>query len=457
MCFQNLGRGWERQVKRRYLNNFNTLSPTAFAELMAQDGFQQAACYLWREETLVRILVTDAVVGSEDAEADGNKGSQGERLGFPPAARCKAYEDYTTQWPKEAKSAERSLPTDGEGLGTFRPVPWGWTTAWDLGLDPEVWPKGAAFYCPDQLLVTQRLVVVVLGSAPDRATPVSVEGMLEAMAGRVRLWLMRQEARKAVTDGGLGQHVARLGLDLERVIDHELRTPLAALVGYSSLLVDALGPLATAEVREFARAVDQQAALATEAVNKVSLAMTALNGVGQSQAPAPAPVDLGTTVARVGARLKASQAERFPGEVAPHLDLQVEAPQTLPVWILGDQEQVACALWEVVKNAAAHTGSGLVRLRVLVAAGRAVVEIEDDGPGVAPGAEEMIFLRFYQEPIQDPRRASNRGLGLGLFLARHIAERHGGQLVFVREKNISLFRFVWPLLDADQQDRRQGA
>ena len=76
-----------------------------------------------------------------------------------------------------------------------------------------------------------------------------------------------------------------------------------------------------------------------------------------------------------------------------------------------------------------------------------VIDVQDDGTGVSPGMEELIFLRFYQDLGTQHQRRGKRGLGLGLFLARHIVVRHMGQLTFIRQRGTSLFRFVWPLPD----------
>jgi signal transduction histidine kinase len=82
---------------------------------------------------------------------------------------------------------------------------------------------------------------------------------------------------------------------------------------------------------------------------------------------------------------------------------------------------------------------------VYVSNSRLVIDIADDGPGVAHGSEELVFLRFYQDPATSGMRRGKRGLGLGLFLARHLAERHMGQLTFVRQRGMSVFRFLWPM------------
>ena len=75
-----------------------------------------------------------------------------------------------------------------------------------------------------------------------------------------------------------------------------------------------------------------------------------------------------------------------------------------------------------------------------------VIDIEDDGAGVSLGSEELVFLRFYQDPNTQTQRKGTRGLGLGLFLARYVAEQHLGQLHFVRNRNKrGVFRFLWPI------------
>ena len=59
-----------------------------------------------------------------------------------------------------------------------------------------------------------------------------------------------------------------------------------------------------------------------------------------------------------------------------------------------------------------------------------MVDVVDDGRGVPPGEEEAVFERFHRG---DTAR-SRRGSGLGLSIARTIAERHGGTLVLVRDQ-----------------------
>jgi signal transduction histidine kinase len=95
----------------------------------------------------------------------------------------------------------------------------------------------------------------------------------------------------------------------------------------------------------------------------------------------------------------------------------------------GDPGELRRLVRNLVENAVAHAYSRIVLTASAEAVG-VVVEVVDDGPGVPPGEEEAVFERFHRG---DTAR-SRRGSGLGLSIARTIAERHGGTLVLVQEE-----------------------
>jgi signal transduction histidine kinase len=88
---------------------------------------------------------------------------------------------------------------------------------------------------------------------------------------------------------------------------------------------------------------------------------------------------------------------------------------------------VTRALANLIDNALKFGASVKVRLRGTEETQEAVIEVEDDGPGIPDSQKESALEPFYRG---DPARSldDNGGFGLGLSIARSVAESHGGTL-----------------------------
>lgn len=93
--------------------------------------------------------------------------------------------------------------------------------------------------------------------------------------------------------------------------------------------------------------------------------------------------------------------------------------------VRGDRAQLARVLQNLTDNAQRHATS-TVHLALLRRGDRAVVQVRDDGPGVAPVDRERIFERFTR--LDEARARDRGGSGLGLAISREIARSHGGSL-----------------------------
>jgi two-component system phosphate regulon sensor histidine kinase PhoR len=214
-------------------------------------------------------------------------------------------------------------------------------------------------------------------------------------------------------------------------VTHELKTPVAAIRLVADVLHDDDVP--PARQREYF------ALLAGETARLSALVDNVLD-VGQIERGERAydlrPCDLGDVV-RDGIGAFAPLARAAGLELALRVD-----PAPAPA--VADAAALQQALFAICENARKYAASGG---RLDVAASRAgdtfAIELRDFGPGVAPSEREAIFARFQRGSAQ--RSGTVPGVGLGLYLARRIVERHGGTLVCRATANGPGARFVLTL------------
>jgi signal transduction histidine kinase len=98
-----------------------------------------------------------------------------------------------------------------------------------------------------------------------------------------------------------------------------------------------------------------------------------------------------------------------------------------PLPILGDYDEVRAAVSNLIDNAIKYSGADMhVEISAHKTAGRfAEVRVKDQGPGIAETELKRIFKRFYR--IHGPIATRVKGTGLGLYIVRSVAKRHGGR------------------------------
>jgi two-component system, OmpR family, sensor histidine kinase BaeS len=187
---------------------------------------------------------------------------------------------------------------------------------------------------------------------------------------------------------------------------HELRTPLTTVRGNLDLLERDLPPSERTDIlAETREEVDRMARLVRD------LLLLAESDSGELQLErVPLRLDL----------LAREVVDRIP-------DGQRVAVNAEPVMVLGDDERLRQLVSNLVQNALRHATDidGAVTVTVRRKPPDAILEVEDDGPGVPPDALERVFDRFYR--VDRGRSRSHGGSGLGLAIVRHVAEEHGGR------------------------------
>ncbi len=95
--------------------------------------------------------------------------------------------------------------------------------------------------------------------------------------------------------------------------------------------------------------------------------------------------------------------------------------------VMGDADELKAAIWNLIDNAIKYS-AGEVRVRVVldeVDGERLAIKVSDHGVGISPVELKRIFRRFYRIPASLAIRA--KGSGLGLFIVRSVAKKHGGR------------------------------
>jgi signal transduction histidine kinase len=197
--------------------------------------------------------------------------------------------------------------------------------------------------------------------------------------------------------------------DLMSVLGHELRSPLTAIRGAATLLLQTQGELEAAKVAELLRLIDNQAARLADRVEDVLVA-------GRLDADRlrvlTEDVDLADVLADV---LEASRAR------AEGRRIRVQVPVE-GIIVRGDMQRVAQVLRILIDNAVRYSPAGApIEVRAeLTGPGTVRAEVRDRGPGIGAGDRERVFQRGVKLAAEGP------GAGLGLYIVRGLAVAMGG-------------------------------
>src|SRR3954452_23572402 len=207
------------------------------------------------------------------------------------------------------------------------------------------------------------------------------------------------------------RRLSALRADFVSLVSHELRSPMAAVIGAARTLQGRWRELTPDQRQSFLSLIgDETARLATLIDDVLDTSRIEAGTFSFSFSD----VDLAELLRDVVAAVELAQ-----DEVEVVTDVGALPP------VRGDRERLRQVIQNLIDNAVKYSSAGgRVRVSAMADDGHVLVDVEDQGPGIVPEDKELIFEKFGRSS----GGAAKPGTGLGLFIARSISEAHGGSL-----------------------------
>ena len=244
---------------------------------------------------------------------------------------------------------------------------------------------------------------------PEHVTAMSMAANLTAVATEnVRLLKLERTARQAAEESN------RLKDEFLATVSHELRTPLTAILGWSRLLEDGSvdDGLSKQAIETICRNAKAQAQIVDDILD-VSRIITGNLYLDLHPLELAPVVKNAINVVRPTADAKGIK-----------IDARLAATQAM---VSGDTNRLQQVIWNLLSNAVKFTNSGgCVTVRLAHVGSNVEIKVSDTGQGISREFIPYVFDRFRQADSTTTRH--HGGLGLGLAIARHLVEIHGGTI-----------------------------
>lgn len=249
-------------------------------------------------------------------------------------------------------------------------------------------------------------------------------------------------AREADTALAQVQQASRAKDEFLTTLSHEFRTPLTAIIGWTALLRDR--DLDAESVREAVEAIEHSASAQARLIDDVLDVARSATGKLHLELT---DTDLAQLARNVVDSIRGlAEAKRI------ELRLHVRS-ERIP--LRADPVRLQQVLWNLLSNAVKFTPpAGAIHTTVYATEQEGVVVVRDTGIGIEPEFLPQMFERFRQADSSTTRAAG--GLGLGLAIARELAELHGGRIDAFSEGpgHGSTFTFAVPMLPLPEAEPR---
>jgi signal transduction histidine kinase len=315
-------------------------------------------------------------------------------------------------------------------------LPVGWVKLNQKVKGLKIWPKGVNFYYPVQNDFGQRLLFVIK-PVNSRVKTGTLNVVLEVLSSRIHHIMSSRETTTFVSESvyqfALGDQTNKISEEIRGIKNDSLVNMRNAIDRLDNYIEE--GELTRSELETLSKVtnnLESAFGALSKDISELEFKFTSVNE-GEEEY-----FDIGEV------SMEACEAAQIEGEGKITVKAVVSEKGSLEC--VGDSHKIKEAIEEVCINSVLYSARNHVELSIYKSGTICVIDIEDDGPGVKEGLENIIFLKYYRrETIKSLHNAS---IGLGLDFARSIAKAHGGDLIHIRTSlGKSVFRFMLPLYD----------
>ncbi|HEX4294556.1 MAG TPA: sensor histidine kinase KdpD [Rhizomicrobium sp.] len=290
---------------------------------------------------------------------------------------------------------------------------WCWEKGEPAGHNAETLPGAKRLFLP--MRTGQGLVGVIGLLSRDTRGLLSPDErrLLDSLLDQTALAIERSELAQRVDEAQVRAEADKLRVAMLSSLSHDLRTPLASILGASTSLLAGTGLYDAGQTADLLATIREEAERMDRFIgNLLDMSRLEAGALGVK----PETVQLQD--------LAQAALKRLSRRLSEHR-VALDLPDNLP-FVVADPLLLEQALVNVLDNAAKYAPAGsTIRLGAAADKSRIVLTVRDEGPGIPPDDLPHIFDKFYRAKAADRRAA---GTGLGLAVARGFVESFGGTL-----------------------------
>lgn len=243
--------------------------------------------------------------------------------------------------------------------------------------------------------------------------PISMEEMMRVLEQTQEIL---QYSRELSVANERLKELDRLKADFITTVTHELRTPITSIKALAAILKDNI-ELPSAQRQEFLNIIVSESQRISRLINQVLDLEKTQSAAQEWKAE---PVNLEALIRQSYSGFKQLMEEKG-------IAVEISLPGR-PVWVEASPDPLMQVFVNLLSNAVKFCKSpgGQIYLSLEASGGKATACVRDNGRGIAPGDQELIFGQFTQ--LSHREEGKPTGSGLGLYISKRIVERFGGRL-----------------------------